>query len=153
MEEKIALSKYAALCSKAEHCEYDIREKMRKTDLDDDAQNRIIEYLRKEKYIDDSRYAEIFVRDKVRFNGWGPIKLRYELSHRKIDEDAIEDAIGMIDDDEFHEQLEKALVAKMRQTHTDDKMKLKASLIRLGGSRGYAFDEVAYIVNKVMSAK
>lgn len=151
MEEKEALSKYAELCSKSEHCEYDIREKMRRTDLDEEAQNRIIEYLRKEKFIDDHRYAEIYARDKVRFNGWGPQKLRYEMSHRHLSNDAIEDALGMIDDDVFEEQLEKALRSKMRQTHTDDMMKLKASLMRYGGSRGFAFDQVAYVVNKLMS--
>lgn len=151
MEEKIALSKYAELCSKSEHCEFDIREKMRKTDLDDDAQDRIIAYLRKEKFIDDHRYAEIYVRDKVRFNGWGPQKLRFELSHRHINSDAIEDALGMIEDDEYEEQLEKALRSKLRQSHTDDKMKLKASLMRFGGSRGFAFDLVASMVNRLLS--
>ncbi|MCQ2203627.1 MAG: recombination regulator RecX [Bacteroidales bacterium] len=150
MDEKTALNYYAALCSKSEHCEFDIREKMRKADLDEEVQERVISYLRTEKFIDDQRYAEVFVHDKAMFNGWGPIKIRFELNARHIKSDAIEDALDAIDDTIFDQQLRKAIESKMRSTKKDDFMKLKASLLRYGGSRGFAFDHVSFVVKDIL---
>ena len=33
-----------------------------------------------EKYIDESRFAKAYVNDKYKFNKWGRIKIRFELS-------------------------------------------------------------------------
>ena len=47
----------AALCAQAEHCQYEMLEKMRKWELSEECQARIMERLVKERYIDDERFA------------------------------------------------------------------------------------------------
>lgn len=149
IDEKKAISKYSSLCSKSEHCEYDIREKMKKDELDDDAKDRVIDFLVKERYIDNGRYAEIFARDKMRFNGWGEQKIRFELRRRKISEDDIENALSEIEDSDFEEKLRSALESKLRQMKPAEPLKMRASLIRFGASRGFQFDLVANVVDKI----
>ena len=40
----------AALCAQAEHCQWEMTEKMRRWELDDEAQARVMERLVKERY-------------------------------------------------------------------------------------------------------
>ena len=150
MDEKKALFKYSALCSKSEHCEYDIREKMRRTDLTPEQQQRIISFLRKEKYIDDVRYAAVFVRDKLQFNGWGEQKIRFELHRRQIDNEAISKAFDEVDNALFSQKLLKAMQAKMRSAHDTDPYKLRAQLMRFGASKGFSFEQISAVVDEVM---
>ena len=150
MDEKKALFKYSAICAKSEHCEYDIREKMRRTDLTPEQQQHIIAFLRKEKYIDDNRYASIFVRDKLQFNGWGEQKIRFELHRRQIADEAISAALNEIDTSSFDQKLLNALQAKMRSAHDADPYKLRAELMRFGASRGFSFEQVARAIDEIM---
>ena len=55
----------AALCAQAEHCQYEMLEKMRRWELPEDAQARVMAKLVKERYVDDERYAQAFVKDKI----------------------------------------------------------------------------------------
>ena len=61
----------AALCAQAEHCQYEMLEKMRRWELQEEEQARVMQRLVSERYVDDERYARAFVKDKVRYNKWG----------------------------------------------------------------------------------
>ena len=69
--EQEAFLQLAALCAQAEHCEQEMRDKLKRWELDTAAADRIIARLQKERYIDDARYARAFVKDKIRYNKWG----------------------------------------------------------------------------------
>lgn len=53
----------------------------------------IIQYLYSYNYLDDEKYAEMFVRDKLRFSPVGRIKMSYELSNRGISSDVISNIV------------------------------------------------------------
>lgn len=150
-EEKRMLSRLADLCSKSEHCTYDIKEKLRKSDLDTEAQARIIEWLTKERFLNDARYAGVYARDKAKFNGWGPIKIRYELRRRGISSEACNNAIDEVDETIFEESLRKSIESKRRTVHHSDPNKLKASLLQYGCSKGFEYEHVARIVRSILN--
>ena len=58
----------ASLCAQAEHCQYEMLEKMRRWELSEEVQARVMARLVKERYVDDERYAQAFVKDKIRYN-------------------------------------------------------------------------------------
>ena len=74
----------AALCAQAEHCQYEMLEKMRRWELDDEAQARVMQRLVSERYVDDERYARAFVKDKVRYNKWGRRKVEQALWQKTL---------------------------------------------------------------------
>lgn len=150
-EEARILSRLADMCSKSEHCTYDIKEKLRKSELDGEAQARIIERLQKDRFIDDARYAEIYARDKARFNNWGPIKIRYELRRRGIASNMCDNAIAEVDENIFDESLRKSIESKRRMTHQSDPNKLKASLLQYGCSKGFEYEQVARMVHSILN--
>lgn len=74
--EKDALLRLTSLCARGEHCAHEMREKMRRWELTDDEQARVMEYLTDRKFVDDERYARAFVADKIKYGKWKPAQDR-----------------------------------------------------------------------------
>ena len=89
----------AALCAQAEHCQYEMLEKMRRWELPEEAQARIMAKLVKERYVDDERYAQAFVKDKIRYNKWGYRKVEQALWQKRIDEEIRNSVLNDVDDE------------------------------------------------------
>ena len=87
LTEQEAFLRLATLCAQAEHCEKEMRDKMKRWELDETTQDKIIERLTKERYIDDERYARAFVKDKIRYNKWGRRKVEQALWLKRINQD------------------------------------------------------------------
>lgn len=149
-EEKRALNKMAHWCSMQERCSGDVRDKLAAMELSADVIERIIEWLKHNRFLDDSRYAQYYVKDKARFNSWGPTKLRYMLRNKRVSDDIIDDALQAIEHDAYVEQLEKLLKNKIRLSHATDEQKLKAQLLRLGASHGYSYDDTYRMIEKLL---
>ena len=76
---KKALLRLTTLCVQGEHCEKDILAKMEKWGLGKEMQASIMEYLVKERFVDNERYCRAFVSDKMRYNHWGQRKIEQAL--------------------------------------------------------------------------
>ena len=130
----------AALCAQAEHCQWEMTEKMRRWELSDEAQARIMERLVKERYVDDERYARAFVKDKVRYNKWGRRKIEQALWQKHIDDDIRQHILDEIDDEEYLSILRPLLQQKRKSTKAQSDYELNQKLIRFALSRGYTYD-------------
>ena len=137
MEYKEALHKAAALCSSGEKCEYDIREKLLSWEISDSDTNKIISYLVQEKFLNEKRFAEFFVKDKFRFNKWGKIKIAYMLKQKRISSAIIQEALNGIDDDEYCSTLQELMQSKLKSLKYKDEYDKRAKLLRFAQSRGF----------------
>ena len=129
-----------ALCAQAEHCQYEMLEKMRRWELDDEAQARVMQRLVSERYVDDERYARAFVKDKVRYNKWGRRKVEQALWQKHIDEDIRQQVLDEIDDEEYISVLRPLLKQKRRSTKAANDYQLNQKLMRFALGRGFTFD-------------
>jgi regulatory protein len=132
-----ALSYTMDLCSRREKCSSEIREKLIKFKLPEAHVEKVLQTLKKEGFIDESRYAGMFVRDKLRLNRWGRIKIRYMLAAKQIPEGIISEAINGIDDQNYLEILKEELVKKRRQIKDDHPYTVRNKLARFGQQRGF----------------
>lgn len=139
-----ALHRAAALCSSAEHCTADIREKLARWGVTEADSRTIIDRLVQERFIDEQRYAVAFVKDKFRFSGWGRIKMRYALQQKRIDGSDIDHALATLDEEQYNDRLLELLQAKSRSIRDDDPEARRAKLFRFATSRGF---ESALIFN------
>ena len=130
----------AALCAQAEHCQWEMTEKMRRWELDDEAQARVMERLVKERYVDDERYARAFVKDKVRYNKWGRRKVEQALWQKHIDDDIRQRVLDEVEDDEYLAVLRPLLKQKRKSTMAASDYELNQKLVRFALSRGFTFD-------------
>ena len=140
MTEQEAFLQLAALCAQAEHCEQEMRDKLKRWGFDESVQNRIIERLIRERYIDNERYARAFVKDKIRYNKWGRRKVQQALWLKRIDKDIQQRVLDEIDNQEYLNVLRPLLKQKRKTVRAESDYELNRKLVRFALGRGFTFD-------------
>lgn len=148
MEVDRVLNNLRRQCSRREYCSRDVLKKAEKA-LDGDREQamKILETLVADGYVDDSRYAEAFARDKSSISGWGDVKIRYMLSAKGIDKETISKALEEIDARKADERLRKLMENKYKSLRDDPQWKMK--LLRFALGRGYSYDDVSDILEEI----
>ena len=137
----------ATLCAQAEHCQYEMTEKMRRWGLSEEAQARIMERLVNERYVDDERFARAFIKDKVRYNKWGRRKVEQALWQKHIDKDIRQRALDDVDDEEYLAVLRPLLKQKRKSTKAENDYELNRKLVRFALGRGFTFDIIRQCID------
>ena len=137
--EQEAYLQLAAACAQAEHCEQEMRDKMKRWVMAPEAQNRVVERLTKERYIDNERYARAFVKDKVRYNKWGRRKVQQALWMKRIDDDIQQRVLDEIDDEEYLKVLVPLLKQKRKSIKAANDYELNQKLVRFALRRGFDY--------------
>lgn len=145
----LMLSRMQVLCSRREYCTQDIRRKLTggKTPCSAEEADAVIRDLKKDKYLDDARYAGAFARDKASLTGWGATRIRYALAAKGISAEDIRQALETVDAGRSSDRLRRLLQARMKTLApaTDRRRKL----LRFALSRGYSYDEVSVILQEM----
>jgi regulatory protein len=136
-----------ALCAQAEHCQWEMLEKMRRWEVSEEAQARVMQRLVKEKYVDDERYAEAFVKDKIRYNKWGRRKVDQGLWQKHIDADIRKRVLDEVDDAEYLSVLRPLLKQKRKTTKANSDYELNQKLMRFALGRGFTFDIIRQCID------
>lgn len=137
--EQEAYLQLAAMCAQAEHCEQEMRDKMKRWAIEPDAQDRVIARLIKERYIDNERYARAFVKDKIRYNKWGRRKVMQALWIKRIDNNILHQVLDEIDDKEYIDVLIPLLKQKRKTIKAKSDYELNQKLVRFALGRGFDF--------------
>jgi regulatory protein len=124
-------------CSGAEHCCLEVRQMLERRKAESADIERIIKYLIKEGYIDESRYAAAFVHDKVRFAKWGRAKIAQALWQKRIPAGVADEALASIDEDEYMAALKDVVASRYRQTKGATEYERKIKTMKSVCSRGY----------------
>lgn len=145
LAEKEAIAKAAALCSKKEYCVSEIRAKLDKWEVSDP--DAVLDYLQKEKYIDESRYASAYVRDKFRFNKWGRIKIRHHLKQKRVPIQLIDSAIEKeINEENYVALLKQLLDMQRKKVKGTTDYEISAKLYRFAYSRGFEAELISEFI-------
>ena len=125
-----AYIRLAHLCSGSEQAPLTLERKLLRWGIDEDEAEEIV----------------AFVRDKYRFNGWGPLRLRSELRRLGIPTEFIDEALEELEEEEEHSTYEQVveLLRKKYRTFPQSLEQRKAfdRLMRYGLYRGYEYEEV-----------
>ena len=138
--EEEAFLQLAALCANAEHCQYEMLEKMKRWELSDEAQARVMARLIEERYVDDRRYARAFVKDKICYNKWGRRKVQQGLWMKRIDKEIQDEVLNEIDEKEYLDVLKPLLKQKRKSIKANSDYELNQKLVRFAYGRGFTFD-------------
>ena len=142
------LQRAAGLCCQSEHCVADITEKLLRWGVSREDSDRIIDRLIDEKYIDESRYALAYVRDKVRFSHWGRVKIKSMLRMLRISEQDISNAFDSFDEDEYLGVLEGVIESKRKTLPDAESYASRVKLIRFALQRGFEMHEITKFISE-----
>ncbi|MBQ6763095.1 MAG: RecX family transcriptional regulator [Bacteroidales bacterium] len=149
MEEKKVLERLQRQCARMEYCSSDIyRKAMKAMEGDEEAAARIVASLVEDRFVDDLRYATAFAREKSSLQGWGAVKIRFQLRGKGIADGIIAAALQEIDPEKAASKLDKLAADRYRLLKDDPQCRLK--MLKALLSRGYSYDEVEEAVKRVM---
>ena len=142
------LEKAAAYCAYQERSEQDVTVKLSKWDLKDTEKQEILEKLRSDKFFDDQRFAEAYVRGKHRQNKWGRFKILQGLSTHGISSEVANTAMETLSRDEYIQTLDIVLNRKVRMQEIGT-WKEKARVMNYLQSRGFEIDLIQDAWNRM----
>ena len=146
------LLRMSGLCSRSEQCESDLRRKMQTAGLPAADIDSIVEYLRANRFLDNSRYARAFANDKVRFSSWGRRKIRMALVAKRIPGADITAALESVDAGDYAEALRRAAEAKGKGMDLADREDV-ARLYRHLLGRGFESDLIVGCIRRMRSGR
>lgn len=142
MTEQQALWQLTTLCGSGEHCTHEVKEKMRKWELTEEVQERLLQHLINEHYVDDARYARAYAHDKLEYNRWGPNKIRQGLYMKRIPAALITEALSTQTLDQYVEALRPLLRDKERHLRAATPYERRMKLMRFAMQRGFTMDVI-----------
>ena len=126
--------------SQLEIRDYAFRKQWTKANTD-----RVIERLLERGYLNDAKFAEIFVRSRANLRNYSTRRMKLELQKKGISSDIIDQVLSESDDFDENVAL-KNLIAK-KQNRYDDEQKLIAYLAR----QGFNYDSIRMALNQQKS--
>lgn len=131
-------SRLAKWCSLQDRSISQATKKLVLHEITEEDRQRILNYLIDQKYLDDLRFAQSYVRSKSVYKQWGEVKIRHHLKALQIDSQFIDQACREeLPESHTLETLEK--LTKKKATSTSDQGKVLRFLLQ----RGYPYD-IAY---------
>ncbi len=125
--------------ARREHSEQELRQKLNARHYDDEEVDAVLQQLKAEHLQSDERFTESYVNH--RFNaGIGPLKIRYELRHRGINELLVDGFLEPLDD-EWEPMMRQQRTRKFGETlPTDYGARMKQA--RFLQNRGFSPESV-----------
>jgi len=149
MEEQKVLERLQRQCVRAECCSSDVyRKALKAMEGDAEAAARIVAALVRERFVDDRRYAAAFAREKSSLQGWGAVKIRFQLRGKGISDEIISEALREVDPEKAALKLDRLAAERYRILKDDSQCRLK--MLKALLSRGYGYDEVEAAVSRAM---
>jgi regulatory protein len=145
-----AKNKALNILAKADQSEKKIKQKL-STDFEDDIIDMVIEFLKKNKFIDDDLLAHKIVNTNVNLNRCGKNKIKQNLYNKGIDKESIDEAIADIDNDvEFENAL---YLGKKRydRVKNEDKIKIYQKISQHLSYKGFSYDIIKRVLNKLLN--
>ena len=151
-EDEFIKCKNAALriVEKAYKTEKEIKDKLIEKGYPEPIIKRTFEFLKEYNLLDDKRYTDMYVKDKMKNQGRN--KIKYSLIRKGVSEELIEEKISSIDVDD-----EKEIAFAMAKKKYDvlckreqDKYKLSQKLFRFLIGKGYSFECSNAVVKKII---
>ncbi len=131
-----ALSSMRRFCDFQERCHKNVREKLYKMNMVQEAVDYIVSQLIQDNYLNEERFAKSFARGKFRIKYWGKHRIVRELKLRDISKYNIESALKEIDDNAYCETLDalaKKRVVQIKETNLFKKRKKLADYLLYRG--------------------
>lgn len=125
----------------------EIKDYLLKKEEDTDLIDEVISRLMKMGYLDDRRFTEAYIKDKLNFTSWGDYKIINELNKLGIFSLDIEDNIDLLSEDILNERMRKIIDKDIRTNKKYSGLKLKNKIYNHLLTSGYSKEKVISLIN------
>lgn len=145
-----AKNKALNILSKADQSEKKIREKL-SSEFEEDTIDIVIEFLLKNKFIDDDLLAQKIVNTNVNLNKCGRNKIKQNLYNKGISIESINEAISEIDKDVEFENAMYLAKKRYERVKNEDKRKIYQKISQHLAYKGFDYDIIKIVLNKLLN--
>lgn len=147
-----AKSKIEAWCAYQERCQFEVANKLREWNVDQEHVDIIIADLIQNRFVDELRFATAYASGKFRIKHWGRNKIKFKLKGYQISDYSIRMALSEIEEEEYLQTLTLLAERKLAELKSGlSILEKKAKIYNFLSSKGYESDSVFEIVKKVLS--
>lgn len=132
------LEKARKICARQESSKRELEQKLRRKGCPADHIHGIIEELEKEGAVDEARFTELFIRDKLDGKWWGKNRIKQGLKEKGIEEGSIQEALDGIEEQKEQRILRKFLSKKWREELQKEKEKPRERTIAAAERKGHS---------------
>ena len=122
---------------------------LRRKGFDEKHIGDVMEYCRKNKYLDDIAFAQSFISDKLNLNKYGPERIRYELLMKGVSKDIIEKYLN-IDSNEEYDLAFSLAEKRLNSYKKDDKNSKYRKLTGYLHRKGYSYETTTKVVKELL---
>lgn len=144
-----ALQSLMRLTARAEKSSGDALRLMRTWGVPEGERQGVLDKLLAQRFIDDRRYAEAYVREKSQLSGWGARKIALQLRQKGVDKSIIGETLATLDDDNTRQRLRARLERKLRTVKATTEYDLRGKLLRHALSAGYDYDLATDVIDEL----
>ena len=116
----------------------EIRDYLKRKNTEEEDINYIIEKLLTNKFLDDSRFCQCFIKDKLKFTTMGEYKIIYELKKHNITQEIIDYHKDLFDRDILVDKIDKIITKQINSNRKLDNYKLRNKLYNHLLNLGYS---------------
>ena len=124
-----ATKKLEHYCAYQERCHQEVRQKLETMYMIPEAIDVIIVHLLEHNFLNEERFAKTFVSGKFKIKKWGRRRLSYELKRKDISKVNINQALTVIQEEEYIEVFNDLAEKRLHSIKEKDKFKKKKKLI------------------------
>jgi regulatory protein len=146
-----AKNKALNILAKADQSEKKIREKL-SSDFEDDTIDMVIEFLKKNNFINDDILAQKIVNTNVNLNRCGKNRIKQNLYNKGIDKQSIDEAISDIDTDVEFENAMYLAKKRYDRVKKEDKRKIYQKISQHLAYKGFSYDIIKRVLDKLLNS-
>lgn len=139
IDPEIILNRARRYCSFQERCRKEVKDKLRDWKARQDDAEKIIKTLQEEGFLDEERFARLFISGKFRIKHWGRNKITFELKKRQVPGEIISSSFEEIDEEEYREALQQLLDTKSKALKEEDPLLRKKKLVSFAMQKGFEY--------------
>ena len=142
------LDKMAKYCAYQERCVKDVTEKLKTFELTQKEKDEILDYLIDNRFVNNTRFVQAFVKGKINQSGWGLNKIRFHLMQKGIDKEIIDEALQTYDEEAYRQRLIDVLKIKAKTVKAENDFERNRKLAAYAMQKGFEANLVWEVIKE-----
>lgn len=138
----------AKYCAYQERCVKDVTEKLKTFELTQREKDEILDYLIDNRFVNNTRFAQAFVKGKINQSGWGLNKIRFHLMQKGIDKEIIDEALQTYDEEAYRQRLIDVLKIKAKTVKAENDFERNRKLAAYAMQKGFEANLVWEVIKE-----
>jgi regulatory protein len=141
--------KLESWCAYQDRCTSEVILKLKSFELSSYQEQKLIDYLTINRFLDDQRYSNSIVSGKFSIKKWGRIKITYFLKKKYIPKELIRNALSTLDEDVYFSVLLSLAEKKHESLSLKNSYEKRAKVVSYLQSKGYELDLIIEALNEI----